>query len=95
MGDERAAVAEALRAVDQEPQTGDLYLAYADAALAAVEAAGWGPRPAPVTAADERVIWDACSAELQKPTNLGMTTVIRTVLSSDVLRRRGIVVAGE
>jgi len=68
-----------------------------EAALTAVEAAGWGPRPEAVTVDDQweiaKHVFDSLESEPIDPDQI--VDAIHAVLTSDVLRSRGITVEGE
>ena len=66
-------------------------LAAMDRALAAVEAAGWGPRPEAVTLEEQGRLIAKLSAT---PGVRGGKLAVNAVLTSDVLRSRGITVEG-
>ena len=65
--------------------------------VASVEAAGWGPRPAPLTDEDYFGLFVAAASTwvgYDSPSD-AIDAMLNAVLRSDVLRRRGIVVEGE
>jgi len=64
----------------------------AESALAAVEAAGWGPRPEAVTLEEQGRLIAKLSAT---PGVRGGKLAVNAVLTSDVLRSRGITVEGQ
>jgi len=64
----------------------------AKVALAAVEAAGWGPRPEAVTLEEQGRLIAKLSAT---PGVRGGKLAVNAVLTSDVLRSRGITVEGQ
>ena len=83
---------------------GDIVRDIGNLALAAVEAAGWGPGPEPVTAGEfrgvvdlvrERVGWRIQTPECEDSPASVVAYAVDAVLTSDVLRSRGITVEGE